>query len=581
MVIAQQPRTPGTTSSSNVQKKDETSASNLRGMSFDEQAASLAPVQKKDDANGAASTTKGAQSTKKPLPVLDDKAVDTMAAGLKATKLWTEAVAAYAKATNWGYVPLASAERTTVLGPLFTEIGNLYEFPKGSSLTAFKGDGALVNRLAEAIQADVFKQAPTEVWGRLTTSVKLKDKQGMDAILPAGHVVKMVKCDKSQMTISTKIGGKEVTGPIDQKAFAREPGLTKLEENEGALKKGDRDQHAYTEFKPGAGKELTPDGKAPKAQDVGQGAIGDCYLMAGMGAVAAQRPDLIQKMIKYDSGKNAYTVTFQERQRDGKFKAVPIKVSAYLPSRNGASAVYAQDGASKQGDNQALWPAIIEKAYAVWKGDYEVIAGGDMGDAMEAITGAKSTSPAIPAEKDVIKLFTSWQKEKKAVCAGTFSEVKEVTAKAFGGTGSGPYSATLVAGGAPVKLVEKSLKVNDTSKKVAQVKDSGAGKLSGTDLASGSVTYEGARVNMTYKDGKAPTGADALSADYRYEELLSSALTLYGNHAYMFVGVEGDKLKFANPWGPNPSYQPKPVSAAEFIKYFDLISLNGPPPGKT
>jgi hypothetical protein len=303
--------------------------------------------------------------------------------------------------------------------------------------------------------------------------------------------------------------------------------------------------------------------------------------MAGMGAVAAQRSDLIQKMIKYDAGKNIYTVTFQERQRDGTFKPVPIKVSAYLPSKNGMNAIYAQDGASKTGDHQALWPAIIEKAYAAWKGDYEAIAGGDSGDAMEAITGAKSTSPEIPAEKDVIKLFANWQKEKKAVCAGTRDQVKETTAKAFAGSGSGPYSATLVAGGAPVKLVEKSLKVNDTSNKVAQVKDVGDGKLSGTDLASGSVTYKGARVNLTYKNGKAPASADALTADYRYEELLSQNLNLYGNHAYMFVKVEGDKLVFANPWGPNPSWQPKPISAAAFVKYFDLISLNGPPPGKT
>lgn len=570
MVIASQSKTPGASSGQNQQsgKKDDQNASALRGRPYDEQSATLDPSKKGD-------------AGKKPLAVLDDKAVDTIATGLRGTKLWTEAVTGYAKVTNWGYVPLSAAERGVVLEPLFGEIGRQYSFPKGQGLETLKGDGALTARFAEALQADVFKQAPTEVWGRLTASVKLKDKKGMDAVLPAGHVVKLVKCDKSVMTVSTKLGGQEVQGPIDQKVFAREPGLTKLEENSGALKKGDRDQHAYTEFKPGAGKEMTPDGKAPKAQDVGQGAIGDCYLMAGMGAVAAQRPDLIQKMVKYDSGKNTYTVTFQERQRDGKFKAVPIKVSAFLPSRNGMNAVYAQDGASKQGDNQALWPAIVEKAYAVWKGDYETIAGGDMGVAMEAITGAKSTSPEIPAEKDVIKRFEAWEKEKKAVCAGTMSDVKETSSKVFSGAGSGPYSATLVAGGAPVKLVEKSLKVSDTGKKVAQVKDVGDGKLSGTDLASGSVGYEGARVNLTYKDGKAPASGEALTADYRYEELLSKNLNLYGNHAYMFVGVQGGKLMFANPWGPNPSYQPKPIAAAEFIKYFDLISLNGPPAGKT
>ncbi|MFT7582497.1 MAG: hypothetical protein ACI9MR_004179, partial [Myxococcota bacterium] len=47
--------------------------------------------------------------------------------------------------------------------------------------------------------------------------------------------------------------------------------------------------------------------------------------------------------------------------------------------------------------------------------------------------------------------------------------------------------------------------------------------------------------------------------------------------AYMFVGVEGDKLIFANPWGSNPDWQPKPVSAAQFVALFDLVSVNQPP----
>ena len=41
--------------------------------------------------------------------------------------------------------------------------------------------------------------------------------------------------------------------------------------------------------------------------------------------------------------------------------------------------------------------------------------------------------------------------------------------------------------------------------------------------------------------------------------------------------VDGDKLQFYNPWG---SYQPKPLTPAEFITYFDSLATNAVPSDK-
>jgi hypothetical protein len=54
---------------------------------------------------------------------------------------------------------------------------------------------------------------------------------------------------------------------------------------------------------------------------------------------------------------------------------------------------------------------------------------------------------------------------------------------------------------------------------------------------------------------------------------------IIGNHAYAFVDVvDGDKLQFYNPWG---SYQPKPITAAQFLEYFDSLATNKVPDRKT
>ncbi|MGH2698473.1 MAG: C2 family cysteine protease [Actinomycetota bacterium] len=43
-------------------------------------------------------------------------------------------------------------------------------------------------------------------------------------------------------------------------------------------------------------------------------------------------------------------------------------------------------GIDKDGGNYELWPAIVEKAYARYSGDYREIEGGRAEDALEAMT---------------------------------------------------------------------------------------------------------------------------------------------------------------------------------------------------
>jgi hypothetical protein len=59
--------------------------------------------------------------------------------------------------------------------------------------------------------------------------------------------------------------------------------------------------------------------------DVDQGGIGNCYVMASIAAVARQDPERIKNMV-HDNGDGTYTVTFKEGWKD-----VPITVSGDFP----------------------------------------------------------------------------------------------------------------------------------------------------------------------------------------------------------------------------------------------------------
>jgi hypothetical protein len=122
-----------------------------------------------------------------------------------------------------------------------------------------------------------------------------------------------------------------------------------------------------------------PAGK-PVVSDINQGNEGDCWFLAGLGAVAMKDPSLIQQNI-HQNDNGTYTVTFY---RNG--QAVPVTVTDSVPGGS-TFGDYAHPGT---GDS-AKWAQLYEKAYAQLNGGYGPIEGGFGDTALSAITGQPAT----------------------------------------------------------------------------------------------------------------------------------------------------------------------------------------------
>lgn len=118
----------------------------------------------------------------------------------------------------------------------------------------------------------------------------------------------------------------------------------------------------------------------PDARTVIQGEIGDCWLVSACDAICKTNPGKLREIIK-DNGNGTYTVTFQrfdhEKQRYVKDE-VTVTNQVYL---RGGKPLY---GSSSTGD---VWFAILEKAYAQWKGGYDGCRSGYPFEAFEALLG--------------------------------------------------------------------------------------------------------------------------------------------------------------------------------------------------
>ena len=119
------------------------------------------------------------------------------------------------------------------------------------------------------------------------------------------------------------------------------------------------------------------DGLDIDPNDVKQGALGDCYLMAGMAATARANPESIRRIVK-DNGDGTFEVTLFLRENSWSTpKAVTTTVDARLPTKGGTSLIYAKVGSSGAGGDE-LWPALLEKTLAQHKASYDLISGGNI-----------------------------------------------------------------------------------------------------------------------------------------------------------------------------------------------------------
>lgn len=107
----------------------------------------------------------------------------------------------------------------------------------------------------------------------------------------------------------------------------------------------------------------------PTHEDVKQGSVGDCYFLTALSAIASAKPEYIQQMV-VDLGDGTYAVRFWDNGQE-----VYVRVDADLYVTDDGDLRYA-----KLGDNEAVWVAIVEKAYCFFRkmeGTYASIASGD------------------------------------------------------------------------------------------------------------------------------------------------------------------------------------------------------------
>jgi hypothetical protein len=166
----------------------------------------------------------------------------------------------------------------------------------------------------------------------------------------------------------------------------------------------------------------------PKADDVQQGQIGDCYFPAALAAIAKHNPDAISNLIK-DNGDGTYTVTFKEKDwASGRFKDVAVKVDGDLYARSYGGALYGRSANSSDPKKMELWFPLVEKAYAQWKGSYDTIGnGGHVSDVFEDMMGVEASSMSInytgpdKVWEQVVKNVDA----KKPIGAGTYGDDQE------------------------------------------------------------------------------------------------------------------------------------------------------------
>ena len=117
----------------------------------------------------------------------------------------------------------------------------------------------------------------------------------------------------------------------------------------------------------------------PKIEDVKQGFLGDCWIIAPLISLLTSEGGTgkIKQMISpNDKPSDVYTVTLQEED-DGEFIEQKVDVLSRFPASNGEFVFALQGFKTPAADNPvALWPAIIEKAFAKLGKTYEALDNG-------------------------------------------------------------------------------------------------------------------------------------------------------------------------------------------------------------
>lgn len=139
----------------------------------------------------------------------------------------------------------------------------------------------------------------------------------------------------------------------------------------------------------------------PGLDDINQNALGDCYFLCSLSAIAQKKPQLIRDMFT-DNGDNTWTVRFYNN-------GVPeyVTVDNYLPAVNGYQIYAGWGGGLATSSANELWVPLAEKAYAQvaesgWSrpglavNAYSVIEGGWMDKVIQQVTALPTTMREAP-----------------------------------------------------------------------------------------------------------------------------------------------------------------------------------------
>lgn len=176
--------------------------------------------------------------------------------------------------------------------------------------------------------------------------------------------------------------------------------------------------------------------------DVMQGYIGDCYMVAAFSAIASHSPEVIENAIK-DNGDGTYTVRFYESSYFGDPRPVDITVDGQMPTNRGGMYY------GKNRDSGELWVGLMEKAYAQWKGGYDAIGqGGSAGEVMSALTGRRDDYDWLSTSSNHTQIYNRIAEaleNKQGVAAGTHGKSREEMYKGTGVYANHAYSISAVS----------------------------------------------------------------------------------------------------------------------------------------
>ncbi|MBQ9234780.1 MAG: hypothetical protein IJ167_12215 [Lachnospiraceae bacterium] len=162
----------------------------------------------------------------------------------------------------------------------------------------------------------------------------------------------------------------------------------------------------------------------PNIEDVAQGDIGDCYMLAGLSALINKDPQLIKSAMK-DEGKTV-VVRFYSLYTGKPYyvrvkKTIPYHLFYPVNSKDKNASI-----PTALGSTGAFWVKIFEKAYAVarrklegsmtehpeymFRKGYDMIRGGSNDEFIKVMTGKKINRKTLGVKKKSVKIETLFSK---------------------------------------------------------------------------------------------------------------------------------------------------------------------------